>query len=88
MNKNYIEVPAKMELDINPTSTKWFDGKCILIDEGTHITIYIAHFVESQNELGDDVVKAYPIRIEKPLSRDESIAAGTAPAARCTRAAR
>ena len=73
MNKNYVEVPAKMELDINLNSTKWYDGKCVLIDEGSHITVYIAHFVESQNELGDDVVKAYPIRIEKPLSRDSII---------------
>lgn len=73
MNKNYVEVPAKMELDINLNSTKWYDGKYILIDEGTHITIYIAHFVESQNELGNDVVKAYQIRIEKPLSRDAVI---------------
>ena len=73
MNKNYVEVPSKMELDINPNSTKWFEGKCILIDEGTHITIYIAHFIESENESGNDVVKAYPIRIEKPLSRDAVI---------------
>ena len=73
MNKNYVEVPAKMELDINKELTNWVDGKYISIDEGSHITVYIAHFVESQNELGDDVVKAYPIRIEKPLSRDAVI---------------
>ena len=73
MNKNYVEVPAKMELDINKELTNWVDGKYISIDEGSHITVYIAHFVESQNELGDDVVKAYPIRIEKPLSRDSII---------------
>ena len=73
MNKNYVTVPSTTEQDINKELTNWVDGKYILIDEGTHITIYIAHFVESQNELGDDVIKAYPIRIEKPLSRDAVI---------------
>ena len=73
MNKNYVKVPSTTEQDINNGLTKWVDGKYISIDEGSHITVYIAHFVESQNELGDDVVKAYPIRIEKPLSRDSII---------------
>ena len=73
MNKNYVTVPSTTEQDINNGLTKWVDGKYISIDEGAFITVYIAHFVESQNESGNDVVKAYPIRIEKPLSRDAVI---------------
>ena len=76
MNKNFIKVPANMEQDINIDVTGWLNGKNISIDEGTHITMFIGHFNESSTaEDGSlsNAVKAYPIRVEKPLSRDKLI---------------
>ena len=73
MIKNFEIVPATKELDVNQGLTKWFDDKCISLDEGTHITVFIAHFTESKDDEGNDIIKAYPIRIEKPLSRDSII---------------
>ena len=73
MIKNFEIVPATKELDVNQGLTKWFDKKCISLDEGTHIKVFIAHFTESKDDEGNDIIKAYPIRIEKPLSRDSII---------------
>ena len=76
MIKNYIEIPATPDKDINPNQTTWKDGKCISLDEGEYITVYVDHTHEVMiDENGDekDIVKAYPIRVEKPLSRDKLI---------------
>jgi len=76
MIKNYIEIPATPDKDINPNQTTWKDGKCISLDEGKYITVYVDHTHEVMiDENGDekDIVKAYPIRVEKPLSRDKLI---------------
>ena len=76
MIKNYIEVPVSQEEDINKDLTTWKDGKCISLDEGEYITVYIDHTSETiSDEEGNErtVVKAYPIRVEKPLSRDKLI---------------
>jgi len=76
MIKNYTEVPLTPEQDINQKQTKWFDDKCISLDEGTHVTIYIAHFTEPSCDFDGNettIMRAYPIRIEKPLSRDKLI---------------
>ena len=64
MNKNYISVPASQEEDINIDVTTWKNGKCISIDEGTHITFFIGHQSDA-----DGNVTAFPIRVEKPASR-------------------
>ena len=76
MIKNYIEVPVSQEEDINKGLTTWKDGKCISLDEGEYITVYVDHTSEIiKDENGDDktVMKAYPIRVEKPISRDKLI---------------
>ena len=76
MNKNYVEVPLTPEQDINQKQTKWFDDKCISLDEGTHVTIYIAHFTEPSCDFDGNettIMRAYPIRISKPISRDKLI---------------
>lgn len=76
MIKNYIEIPATPDKDINPNQTTWKDGKCISLDEGEYITVYVDHSSEIiKDENGDDktVMKAYPIRVEKPISRDKLI---------------
>ena len=76
MIKNYIEVPVSQEEDINKGLTTWKDGKCISLDEGEYITVYVDHFNEiSSDEEDNEIVgeKAYPIRVEKPISRDKLI---------------
>ena len=76
MNKNFEEVPFSMEQDINQDASTWRDNKYISIDEGTHVTIYIAHYIEPSTDVDGNTInmmRAYPIRIEKPLSRDAVI---------------
>lgn len=77
MNKNYVSVPATQAEDINIDVTTWRNGKCISIDEGTHITIFIDHQestvtenpINGGDEVEKTVVSAFPIRVEKPVSR-------------------
>jgi len=76
MIKNYIEIPATSDKDINPNQTIWKDGKCISLDEGEYITVYVDHISEIiKDENGDDktIMKVYPIRVKKPISRDKLI---------------
>lgn len=76
LNINYVEVPATKEEDINKGLTKWSDGKYVSIDEGTHVTLYVDHREECIAD-GDGeertVVRAFPIRVKKPVSRDMAI---------------
>ena len=67
MIKNYVEIPSSIEDDINRDYTKWVNGKCVSLDEGVYITVFIGHFIEEEKTM------AYPIRVEKPLSRDSLI---------------
>ena len=73
MIKNYVTVPARPAQDINQGLTRWLDGKCISLDEGTHVTVFIGHYIDSVDDDGNDIVKAFPIRVEKPVSRDNLI---------------
>lgn len=76
MIKNYVEIPTTPDEDINPNQTTWKDEKCISLDEGDYVTVYLDHTQETiTDENGDDkaITKAYPIRVEKPLSRDKLI---------------
>ena len=76
MIKNYIEVPVSQEEDINKELTTWKDGKCISLDEGTSITVFVDHFNEISTDEEDNeriLERAYPIRVEKPISRDKLI---------------
>jgi hypothetical protein len=76
LNKNYVEVPATMEEDMNKGLTRWVDGKYVSIDEGTHVTLYIGHVTETiTDEEGEErtVVRAFPVRVESPVSRDAAI---------------
>ena len=67
MIKNYVEIPSTIEDDINRDHTKWVNGKCTSLDEGAYITVFIGHFIEEEKTM------SYPIRVEKPLSRDSLI---------------
>lgn len=52
------------------------NGDVISIDEGSHITLYIAHrqvILLSEEGQQIEVTEAYPVRVEKPLTRDKAI---------------
>ena len=52
------------------------DGNIVSIDEGSHITLYIAHrqsILFSEEGEPMQITEAYPIRVEKPLTRDKAI---------------
>lgn len=73
MNKNFEEVPITMDKDINQDASTWRDGKYISINEGTQVTVYIAHYIEQSTSVDGNTIntmRAYPIRVDKPVSRD------------------
>src|SRR5574344_2121970 len=73
MNKNYVEVPFLMEQDINQGESTWREGKYISINDGTQVTVYIAHYIEQSTSVDGNTIntmRAYPIRVDKPISRD------------------
>lgn len=80
MNVNYIEVPSTIEEDANRRETTWRDGKCISIDEGLYLTVYIHHKTETISIVNAEgvfedkaITKALPIRVKKPFTRAKAI---------------
>ena len=78
---NYVEVPSKVGEDINRGKTTWKDGKCVSMDEGKrHVTVYLAHTRSMRTGYGADgtaeekeVMTAFPVRVDKPLTRGKLI---------------
>lgn len=77
---NYIEVPSKLEEDINRGKTTWRNGKCVMLDEGRHATVYIGHKEETRNDVppeGETVERqatmAFPVRVKKPLTKAKAV---------------
>ena len=73
---DFLQVPSTPQEDINKGVTFWKDGKCIGIDEGKYRVLYLGHKVEtSTNEEGAEVkaTYAFPVRVEKPVTRDKAI---------------
>jgi hypothetical protein len=81
---NFTEVPTTEADDINRDITRWLDGKCISLDEGTHLTLYIFHHnVDSTEYANPDDTDSEPqtvtrtyamaVRVAKPISRDAAI---------------
>lgn len=68
---NFVQVPSSKLEDDNLGKTIWKDDKYISLDEGKNITIFIGHYTESNDD--KTIVRAYPIRIEKPITRDKAI---------------
>lgn len=61
---------------MNREKTTWRDGRLVAIDEGTHVTLYVGHAdAERPGEDGEaeSAVVAFPIRVEKPLTKDKAI---------------
>lgn len=71
MNLNYIVVPSSKEEDVNPKETRWMDGKCVALDEGSHITLFLGH--RSAEGYDEERTEAFAVRVGKPLTRDSAI---------------
>lgn len=64
---NFIEVPE------NGTRR---NGIIVSVDEGSHVVLFISHqdvVVIAENGDESEMVIAYPIRVEKPVTRDRAI---------------
>ena len=78
---NYIMVPATEAEDINRSFTTWRSGRCVALDEGTHVTYFIHHRdveITEHDPVTDAAVttvgvEAFPVRVAKPVSRDMAI---------------
>lgn len=74
---NYVEVPATEAADINRGKTEWRNGKCVSLDESFAFkTLFLGHKEEKViSEDGEEtvIVKAFPVRVTKPYSRDTAI---------------
>lgn len=75
---NYVEVPLTRDDDANKGKTTWRDDKLVLVDEGSrHVTVYIGHVKATVPEPGPDghvsereAMAAFPVRVDKPLTRE------------------
>ena len=73
---NYIEVPASEAEDMNRSKTIWRNSRMVSIDEGNAVTLYIGHAEEERTDADGEprtAVVAFPIRVEKPLTKDKAI---------------
>ena len=73
---NYIEVPASEAEDMNRGKTTWRNGRMVSIDEGNAVTLYIGHADQERTDAEGDprtAVVAFPVRVEKPLTKDKAI---------------
>ncbi len=73
---NKTQVPTTPAEDINPAYTNWRNGKCVSINEGSHITYFVGHESEpTVDEEGKEcmITLAFPIRVAKPVTRDAAI---------------
>lgn len=77
---NYIEVPSKMEEDINRGKTTWRNGKCVMLDEGRHAMVYIGHKEETRHDVSTEgeasewqATMAFPVRVKKPLTKAKAV---------------
>lgn len=71
-----IILPSSEKEDCNHSHTAWRDGKCVALDEGTHVQLYIGHTVTAlpADDGGERAaVVASVIRVPKPMTRDSAI---------------
>lgn len=77
---NYIQVPSSSQTDDNYTHTSWVDGRCVLLDEGAFVTVFIGHHqrdfiskIDDKHSEKTTETVAMPIRVRKPITRDKLI---------------
>lgn len=68
----YEIVPSVADEDINRSRTVWKNGKCISIDLGKDVVLYLGH--RSINGVDEPLAtEAFPVKVEKPVTRDKAI---------------
>lgn len=75
-NIDYVEVPQTAVVDDNKGKTQWRNGRCVSLDLGGSVQLYIGHKDSTRNdgEGGDtSVCLAFPVRVEKPVTRARAI---------------
>ncbi len=75
-NIDYVEVPQTAVVDDNKGKTQWRNGRCVSLDLGGSVQLYIGHKDSTRNdgEGGDtSVCLAFPVRVEKPVTRAKAI---------------
>ena len=79
IRKNYVEVPSSKEMDINASESTWKGNRCISLDEGDYITVFVDHqsepVIKEINGIMQEqtIIRAFPIRVKKPLTRAKLI---------------
>lgn len=78
----YIEVPSSMDDDDNKDKSSWFNGKCVSVDLGDSLMLYLGHRTYVSNYINGDgsvsdktVTEAFPVRVNKPVTRSGAIIA-------------
>lgn len=77
---NYMQVPLSEADDLNRDKTTWRGGKIVMADEGRHVTLYLGHMTETVSETTEsgeveehERMTAFPVRVEKPLTREKAV---------------
>ena len=73
---NKIQVPISIEQDNNKNKTRWLNGKCVSLDEGPAVTLYIGHTKDTVVESDGremEIALAFPVRVIKPITRNKVI---------------
>lgn len=85
---NYIEIPSSVDNDDNKGKTRWMDGKCVSLDLGGSVLLYLGHkthvndsCVDGEgNVVSKTITEVFPVKLDKPVSRDKAIVAAEAAA--------
>lgn len=83
INLNYIEIPSSVGNDDNKGKTRWVDGRCVSLDLGGSVLLYLGHktYVNDSyvggdgNVISKTITEAFPVKLDKPVSRDKAIIA-------------
>lgn len=83
INLNYIEIPSSVDNDDNKGKTRWVDGRCVSLDIGGSVLLYLGHktYVNDSyvggdgNVISKTITEAFPVKLDKPVSRDKAIIA-------------
>lgn len=73
---NYVQVPSKMDEDINKNKSIWRNGVYFKLDEGKFETYFIGHKQATilEDETEKNITEAFPVRVSKPYSVDKAVA--------------
>ncbi len=80
---NYMEVPSSIEDDVNKDKTSWINGKCVSMDLGSAMCLYLGHRskmvteypAEGEAPVERTLTEAFVVNVDKPATRDKCIAA-------------